>query len=114
MMYPAPRPGSHAAQPDGSARASPLDAGSRPAGSIAATALTTVQPWGKGVSEHRPESALRSMIRIFIADDHAIVRAGLKAFVAGEKDMIVSGEASDGRDTLACLSEAGCDEQGAM
>ena len=41
------------------------------------------------------------MIRILIADDHAIVRAGLKQFIAHEQDMIVTGEAGDGAETLA-------------
>jgi len=34
-------------------------------------------------------------IRIIIADDHAIVREGLKQIVAEEKDMLVGGEAED-------------------
>jgi len=34
-------------------------------------------------------------IRIIIADDHAIVREGLKQIVAEEKDMLVCGEAED-------------------
>jgi two-component system, NarL family, invasion response regulator UvrY len=36
------------------------------------------------------------MIRILIADDHAIVRAGLKQFIADEPDMEVAGEAETG------------------
>jgi len=35
------------------------------------------------------------MIKILIADDHAIVRAGLKQIVAEESDMNVAGEASN-------------------
>jgi two-component system invasion response regulator UvrY len=53
--------------------------------------------------------ATPSMIRILIADDHAIVRAGLKQFIAGEKDMVVSGEAADGMETLACVRKDECD-----
>jgi DNA-binding NarL/FixJ family response regulator len=49
------------------------------------------------------------MIRILIADDHAIVRAGLKQFIAAEKDMVVSGEAADGMETLACVRSGECD-----
>ncbi len=37
------------------------------------------------------------MIRILIADDHAIVREGLKQIVADTPDMVVSGEAADGQ-----------------
>jgi DNA-binding NarL/FixJ family response regulator len=40
------------------------------------------------------------MIRILIADDHAIVRAGLKEFVAGEIDMEVAGEAATGAQVI--------------
>jgi DNA-binding NarL/FixJ family response regulator len=40
------------------------------------------------------------MIRILIADDHAIVRAGLKGFVAAEIDMEVAAEAGTGAETI--------------
>ena len=46
------------------------------------------------------------MIRILIADDHAIVRAGLKQFLAGEIDLEVTGEAATGDETIA-LARAG-------
>ncbi len=35
-------------------------------------------------------------IRILIADDHAIVREGLKTLIESEADMVLAGEASDG------------------
>ena len=40
------------------------------------------------------------MIRILIADDHAIVRAGLRQFIAGEPDMEVAGEARTGTEVI--------------
>jgi len=40
------------------------------------------------------------MIRILIADDHAIVRAGLKQIIEGIPDMILADEAADGRELL--------------
>ncbi len=43
------------------------------------------------------------MINILIADDHAIVREGLKQIVAEEKDMCVSAEAKDGSELLEIL-----------
>ncbi|HMU41846.1 MAG TPA: response regulator transcription factor [Ignavibacteriaceae bacterium] len=43
------------------------------------------------------------MINILIADDHAIVREGLKQIVAEEKDMCVSAEAKDGTELLEIL-----------
>jgi DNA-binding NarL/FixJ family response regulator len=41
------------------------------------------------------EKMSNDKIKIIIADDHAIVREGLKQIVAEEKDMIVCGEAED-------------------
>jgi DNA-binding NarL/FixJ family response regulator len=41
-----------------------------------------------------------AMIRILIADDHAIVRAGLKQFIVGDGDLQVTGEASSGAETI--------------
>jgi DNA-binding NarL/FixJ family response regulator len=43
------------------------------------------------------------MIRILIADDHAIVRAGLKQFIADQIDMEVAGEAATGTETVALV-----------
>jgi len=40
------------------------------------------------------------MIKILIADDHAVVRAGLKQIVAESTDMLVAGEAADGQQVL--------------
>jgi len=40
------------------------------------------------------------MINILIADDHAIVRKGLKQILADTPDMTVADEASDGREVL--------------
>jgi DNA-binding NarL/FixJ family response regulator len=36
-------------------------------------------------------------LRVYLADDHAVVRAGLSALINAQPDMQVSGEASDGR-----------------
>jgi DNA-binding NarL/FixJ family response regulator len=43
------------------------------------------------------------MIRILIADDHEIVRAGLKQFVAGDGDLQVTGEAASGEQAVALV-----------
>ncbi|MCO5179235.1 MAG: response regulator transcription factor [Candidatus Promineofilum sp.] len=40
------------------------------------------------------------MIDVLIADDHAIVRRGLRTLIAGEPDMEVAGEASDGYEVV--------------
>ena len=41
------------------------------------------------------------MIRILVADDHAVVRQGLKQIIADQADMIVAGEASTGDGTFS-------------
>jgi len=40
------------------------------------------------------------MIKLLIADDHAIVREGLKQIVAETSDMLVAGEAASGQEAL--------------
>lgn len=49
------------------------------------------------------------MIRILIADDHAMVRGGLKQIIATSDDICVVGEAVDGASTLAELERTPCD-----
>jgi DNA-binding NarL/FixJ family response regulator len=49
------------------------------------------------------------MIRILIADDHAIVRSGLKQLLSGESDFVVAGEAANGLDALKLLREQSFD-----
>jgi DNA-binding NarL/FixJ family response regulator len=44
------------------------------------------------------------MIRLFIADDHPIVRAGLRHLVEQDPDMVVTGEAASGYDMLQALT----------
>jgi DNA-binding NarL/FixJ family response regulator len=45
------------------------------------------------------------MIRIVIADDHTILREGLKQLLAAEPDIMVVGEARDGFEALALVRE---------
>ena len=40
-------------------------------------------------------------IRVVLADDHAVVRAGLKAVLGGARDIEVIGEAKNGREAVA-------------
>ena len=44
-------------------------------------------------------------LRIFLADDHTVMREGLKSLVNAQSDMDVVGEADDGRDTLQKVRE---------
>ena len=48
---------------------------------------------------------MRKQYRIVIADDHTILREGLKALLSYEKDFEVVGEAGDGRDAVRCTLE---------
>ena len=41
------------------------------------------------------------MIRILLADDHAVMRRGLRALIEGYPDFSVVGEANDGREAVA-------------
>lgn len=51
----------------------------------------------------------RRLIRIFIADDHAIVRHGLRQLIDAQLDMRVVGEAHDGRQVLHAAEAGGWD-----
>ena len=48
-------------------------------------------------------------INILIADDHAIVRIGLRNILEAQRDIIVTGEAADGREAIAMSGELPCD-----
>lgn len=54
-------------------------------------------------------SASRPKIRVLIADDHAILRAGLKLLVNSQADMEVVGEASDGEQAIETARETNPD-----
>ncbi|HEX4340808.1 MAG TPA: response regulator transcription factor [Polyangiaceae bacterium] len=51
----------------------------------------------------------RPHVRVFIADDHPIVRSGLKALVDAQPDMSVVGEAVDGLEALENIPGANPD-----
>ena len=44
-------------------------------------------------------------IRVLIADDHPVVREGLRALISAQRDMQVVGEASDGREAVEKVRE---------
>ena len=48
---------------------------------------------------------MKQAIRILIADDHTVVRAGLKAILEFEKDLSVVGEATNGLDAVRKSAE---------
>ena len=47
----------------------------------------------------------RPPARVLIADDHALLRAGMRAMLAGEPDIEVVGEAADGREAVGLCRE---------
>src|SRR6476619_7387458 len=51
-----------------------------------------------GMPVSRPD-----VIRVVLADDHLVVRAGLKALLATNRDIEVVGEAANGQEALALI-----------
>ena len=54
----------------------------------------------EAVSPEPPSAPGGRKIRILLADDHAVLRAGLRALLNSEDDMEVVGEAGDGQETI--------------
>ena len=56
------------------------------------------------------EAGIAGPIRVFLVDDHRVVRSGVSAYLAQVEDIEVIGEAADGRqalDRIASLEPAG-------
>ena len=51
----------------------------------------------------------KCMIKIFIVDDHEIIRDGLKKVLNEESDLVVTGEARNGDDVLQNIQDIDCD-----
>lgn len=49
------------------------------------------------------------MIRVFVADDHAVVRRGMLQILEEAPDMVAAGEASTGREVLGAMLKRDCD-----
>ncbi len=49
------------------------------------------------------------MIRILVADDHTVVREGIKQILAGQDDMIVEDEAASGQEVLQKVTQKNYD-----
>jgi DNA-binding NarL/FixJ family response regulator len=48
-------------------------------------------------------------VRVLLADDHAILRSGLRLLLEREPDMAVAGEATDGREAVDWMAREGAD-----
>ena len=49
------------------------------------------------------------MIKVFIVDDHEIIREGLKKILKEEADLVVVGEAQNGDEVLQNIKDIDCD-----
>ena len=52
---------------------------------------------------------MKAPIRVLLAEDHALVRAGIRSLLASVPDIEVVGEAGDGREALAMLERTPAD-----
>ena len=68
------------------------------AAASSALELATSQETPPLMSNARPD-----IIKVILADDHLVVRAGLKALLGATKDIQVVGEATNGRDAVAMV-----------
>lgn len=51
----------------------------------------------------------KETIKVLIADDHAIVREGLKQILADTRDIVVAGQSDNGVDTITLARKTPCD-----
>jgi two-component system NarL family response regulator len=58
-----------------------------------------------GLAKRRRRDASAERISVLIADDHVTVREGLVAIIGRQPDMMVAGEAADGRDAVELWRE---------
>jgi len=58
-----------------------------------------------GDDKKKPSSAKKKRINILIADDHTVVREGLVSLIRRKSDMVVVGEASNGREAVNLWKE---------
>ena len=56
-----------------------------------------------------PERGQKKPIRVFLVDDHAVVRDGVRRLIDDEADLTVTGEAGGGVELLAQLATLECD-----
>lgn len=62
-------------------------------------------PQGSSAWPHSSQTAMK----VLIADDHAVVRRGLKQIISEEPDFELAGEAKNGQEVLELLERNGCD-----
>src|SRR6266851_81780 len=77
-------------------RSRPRRSHDRPHRCTARPRLARPRPIALGYSVRMIDNAIEPKIRVVLADDHAVLRAGLKALLNAEPDIEVVGEAPDG------------------
>ena len=60
---------------------------------------------GSENAKNKPGRATKGRIRILVADDHTIVREGLVSLITRKPDMVVVGEARNGREAVELWKE---------
>ena len=82
-------------------------------GGAAPGSLRTLAEVGAAIAAkpyaRRGVSASGDTIRVVLADDHAIVRSGLKALLRTASDIIVVGEAASGEEAIAVATRTGAE-----
>ena len=58
------------------------------------------QPNFPGCRTHRPVPADPPRLRVLVADDHPLIREGIKACLSGESGIEVVGEAANGTEAM--------------
>lgn len=53
----------------------------------------------------RDDTAMNQKIGILIADDHTLLRSGIRALLEDEPDMVIVGEANDGREAVRLAAQ---------
>ncbi len=76
---------------------------------MAGRAYTCTREAASGTTwQHRRDSGLRPVIRLFVVDDHAVVRQGVTRIIADVPDFVLAGEGTDASDArrLALTADA--------
>src|SRR6478736_1657952 len=63
--------------------------------------MTTAARSGVAGASDRGNRSMNDLIRVILADDHTVVRAGLRAVLGSAKDIEVIGDAKTGREAVA-------------
>ena len=80
-----------------------------PLTSRAAVPEAAARPLSPWPASRMPPVSRPDVIRVILADDHLVVRAGLKALLGASKDIEVVGEATNGRDAISLIERVAPD-----